>query len=621
MSSSDTVSATGASDRLHVHELGLAGAPQILGRIARFAFHYRLRVLAAIVASLLATLFNLSIPRLLGWAVDQGNILLQRHDAVSAGNVLRHLSLTGLMLVAAASCRGLAQMVANYQSQYVGQAVGRDLRLLFFEKLQRLGYDFHDRIHSGDLITRGMLDLEGVRGIIENAFTTLLSLVLLVGIGAAVLVLQNPLMAVLAMSFVPFALWRAGRMGLLLRLTWTRLQERMSLLSRVMEESLQGMRVVRSFASGAFEITKFDEVADDALRLSNRRIRIRYGSMAFINLSYFAAMGLVVWIGGREVQAHRFTVGQLTEYLTLMTLLQQPVRQMGVILNASARAVSSGRRLFEILDRAPSIRDTGASRPLVVGPGVLRFEEVSFAYRPDVPPALERISFTLRPGRTLGIVGPSGAGKSTLAQLIPRFYDVTSGRITIDGQDIRDVTVGSLRRAVGLIHQDVFLFDEPVDRNIAYAEPDAAMDELIAVARTAQVHDFTEDLAAGYRTRVGERGMGLSGGQRQRLSIARGMVPRPVVLIFDDATSAVDAATERDIRSAVRGATAEQATIIISHRVGSLMHADEIIVLGGGRIIERGTHRTLLRQDGYYAVLFRKQGEKVPDAIAGTDTP
>jgi ATP-binding cassette subfamily B protein len=337
--------------------------------------------------------------------------------------------------------------------------------------------------------------------------------------------------------------------------------------------------------------------------------------MVLINSSYFLAMGLVVWVGGHMVQAHRFTIGELTEFLALMTILQQPVRQTGMIMNASARATSSGRRLFSILDTLPTIRDKNEAKPLHLVSGTLKFDRVFFSYDGETP-TLTDISFAVRMGETLGIVGPSGSGKSTIAQLIPRFYDVTSGNITIDGQDIRHVTLESLRASVCVIAQDVFLFDDGVDANISYADPDAELHELVEAARTAQIHEFAVGLPAGYTTRIGERGMGLSGGQRQRLSIARGMVANPAVLVFDDSTSAIDAATEHQVRHALCEATARQTSIIISHRVGSLMHASEIIVLDAGRIIERGTHESLLGQNGYYAALYNAQSQSDKGEVA-----
>jgi ATP-binding cassette subfamily B protein len=596
-------------------ELGfdLRAVPVILGRILRIALRYRWRFILATVTSLLATAFNLAMPRLLGLAVDQAHTLLRGKTGDTA-DALSSLTTIALLLVAAATLRGLTQMVSGFQSEYIGQCVGRDLRIAFFEKLQRIGFDYHDRVHSGDLITRGMLDLEGVRGFIETGLQRLLSLVLLLVIGSALMAAQDPFLTLLAVSFVPVASWRAARMGLLLRLAWTRLQERMSVLTRVMEENLQGMRVVRSFASKNFEMEKFDLAGDSALALSNQRILIRSRSMALINFSYYLAMALVLWVGGHLVLRGALTIGQLTEFLTLMTLLQAPVRQIGMIMNASARAVSSGKRLFEVLDLEPTIRDRKGARDLVLTKGVLRFESVRFSYAAEGarPPILDGISFRVGPGQTLGIVGPSGSGKSTIALLIPRFYDVTGGRITLDDQDIRDLTLDSLRNAVGLVQQDTFLFDDAIDRNVAYADPDADEHAVVDATATAQIHDHVANLPLGYRTRVGERGVSLSGGQRQRLSIARGMVPNPAVLIFDDSTSAVDAATEHLVRRALQRATQSQATIIISHRLGSLMHADEIIVLDNGRIIERGKHETLIEANGHYAALYRAQSQGKP---------
>jgi len=276
--------------------------------------------------------------------------------------------------------------------------------------------------------------------------------------------------------------------------------------------------------------------------------------------------------------------------------------------------VSSGDRLFEVLDLQPTIRDRAGAQELVVPRGILRFENVEFAYDAGGPAALSDISFEVGRGKTLGILGPPGSGKSTLAQLIPRFYDVTGGRITIDGQDIRDVTLDSLRRTVGIVQQDTFLFDSSVTDNVAYAEPAASEERVVEATTTAHIHEYIETLPEAYRTFIGERGTSLSGGQKQRLSIARGVVPEPSILIFDDATSAVDAATEHRLRAALQTATARKTTIIIAHRLSSLMHADEIIVLDNGRIAERGTHAQLVKGTGHYAELYRLQGD---DGSAG----
>lgn len=586
----------------------LRALPHVLSRIVARAGKHKTRLTLAIVATLGAAIVTLIIPHLLGVAVDQAHALLGAGN-VHGAEARRALWATAIFLVVTATARGLLTMVSSYQCEWIGQKIAYDLRLEFFDKLQQLSFNYHDSVHSGDLITRGMLDLEGVRMFIENGVQKALTLGLLLVVGAYLMLRTDPLLAVLAFSFVPFVGWRALRTGLFLRLTWTRLQQRMSILTRTIEENLNGVRVVRAFAAEPHELSKFDECANEALAMSNHRIVVRTRAVSSMTFAFYLSMGLVLWIGGHRVIHGRISVGHLTQFLTFMTLLQMPVRQIIMIVNTAARAVASGSRLFEILDREPTIRDRPNASDLVITNGLLKFEDVGFAYESGHDDALKGVSFELRPGRVLGIVGAPGAGKSTLAHLIPRFYDVTAGRITIDGQDIRDVTLRSLRSAVSLVPQDVFLFASTIADNISYSHPQIEEEHLIESSATADIHNYVKDLPESYATILGERGVGLSGGQRQRMSIARGLVPRPTILVFDDATSAIDAATEQRVRTALRQFTDRQAVVIISHRISSLRHADEILVLDNGCVIERGTHRSLVAANGRYAALYAMQSE------------
>ncbi|MDX5330231.1 MAG: ABC transporter ATP-binding protein/permease [Caulobacteraceae bacterium] len=600
----------------------VSAMPQVLPRIVRLALRYRGLTALAVACSLGAAVFSLTLPRLFGSAVDQAHLLLSG-GADSAEAAQSALLTTALLVIGAASLRGVLTGWGGYVAEVVSQKVAYDLRMAFFQQLQRLSFGFHDKIHSGDLITRGMLDLEGTRAFIQGGMMQSLTLVMLLSVATFMMVSTNAVMAAFALAFVPIAGWALGRMGFLLRVTWLRVQELMAVLTLTMEENLQGIRVVSAFSGKAFELGKFDKAAGDALQYSFKRITLRFRAVSVMTVSYYGSMAMLLWYGGHQVIDGTMSVGRLTEFLTYMTLLQAPIRQIAMIFAAAARATSSGSRLFEILDLEPEIADAPGARPLQATQGVLRFENVDFDYEPGRP-ILRDISFEVRPGETLGIVGAPGSGKSTIANLIPRFYDVTGGRITIDGQDVRDVTLASLREYVGLVQQEAFLFDTTVTNNVAYADPWAEEDRIVGAARTAQLHDYIAGLPTGYSTRVGERGVALSGGQRQRMSIARGVVPGPGVMIFDDSTAAIDAVTERKVREALSSATRTKATIIIAHRLSSLMHADQILVMEEGRVIERGDHRSLLAKGGLYAELYAlqtraDQGGLADDAPVRTD--
>jgi ATP-binding cassette subfamily B protein len=598
--------------------IDMAAAPRVLARLIGLSFAEPARLAAAMTCALGSAAAGLTIPRLLGDAVDNAHTLLTS-GAAHAGAAQAALWTAALLVLAASLARGLFLMGQGYWGEYVSQRVGQQLRLLFFEKLQRLSFSFHDRVHSGDLITRGMLDIEGARLFIENGFLRGIQIALLVSIAAALLLSADFALGLIALSFVPVAVWRLARMGYLLRVTWMRLQALMSKLTLIMEENLQGVRVVRAFAASVFELGKFDVAAADALKLANDRITLRFSAVAWLTASFYAAMGALLWVGGQRVAAGTMTVGALTEFLAYMTMLQMPIRLVAMIVASMARATSSGTRVFEILDLDPDVRDAPHAKALALGASLLRFEHVSFSYAgAHGPPALYDVSFEVGPGKVVGLVGAPGAGKTTIAHLAPRFYDPTSGRIMIDGQDIRDVTLSSLRGAVVLVQQETFLFDSSITNNIAYADPWAEDERIQDAAGAAQIHDFVARLPGTYETRVGERGVALSGGQRQRLSIARGVAPDPApsFYIFDDATAAIDAVTEMRLRDAMTARTRRAGVIIIAHRLSSLMHADEILVLDEGRIVERGTHAALREAGGVYAALYDLQTRQTGSAPA-----
>jgi ATP-binding cassette, subfamily B, multidrug efflux pump len=584
----------------------LHAMPRVLGRLVRLALRHPWRCAAAVACALGAAVFNLVMPRLLGQAVDGAGHLVDAKGAALAG-AGDALAVTALLVVAACAIRGTLTGLQGYCGETLAQRVAYDLRLAFYDKLQQLSFGYHDRIHTGELIARGMLDLEGVRAFFEFGVLRAIGLSLLLGVGSWRLLSVDPGLGLLALSFVPFVLLVAVGAAVRLRASWQRLQKMMAELTLRMEENLQGVRVVRAFHAKAAELARFDEISGRALRLSNERITERMGSISLMTFFYYVSLALVLWVGGRRVAAGELTVGALTEFLTFITILQQPLRQVGMVVNSSARATGSGARLFDVLDARPEIADRADAIELAPGPKTLRFENVGFAYAEGGRQVLRDISFEVKPGQVLGIVGAPGSGKSTIAHLVSRFYDAGSGRITLGGRDVRDVTLASLRREVALVQQENFLFDTTVHDNVAYASPDAGSEEVTAAARIAQIHDHVAKLPDGYRTRVGERGAALSGGQRQRMTIARALVGDPAVIVLDDSTAAIDPVTEGRVREALQGACRGAATVIIAHRLSALRHADHIIVLDGGTVAERGDHASLLAAGGRYAELWSLQ--------------
>jgi len=573
-----------------------------IARITRMAFRYPVRAGLALAVTVVAVLMQLSIPFILGRAVDQTQAV------VAAKAEPETLYPIAFLLFCASIARGIFTLVQNYAAESVGHSMARDIRNAVYGKIQSLPFSFHDRTHSGDLITVGMLDLEGVRMFFSTALVRTVLLGLLIGLGATLLLSTNLALGLLALSFVPFAGWRSTVMRLALRRTWLILQERLGILSQVMEENLAGIRVVRAFASSEYEMEKFEVASKSALELSHERIEIRVKNTSEMTLAFFVSMGLVLYFGGRQVASGEITLGTLATFLTFMTILQMPVRQLGMMVNGYARASTCGARLFALIDHKTEIDNALDAPDLKITNGTLKLKNVSFTYAGDKDrQAVSDISFEAHKGETVGIVGPPGSGKTTLMHLIPRFYDPTHGSISIDGQDIREATLSSVRLAVAVVQQDSFLFTTSIENNIAYADPFTEKRQIRGVAESAQLHDYILGLPGKYGTIVGERGVSLSGGQRQRLSIARTLMMKPAVLIFDDSTAAIDAGTENRIRMALKEYAKDRVTLIVAHRLASLMHADRILFLEQGRITEQGCHEELLKLGGRYYDLHELQ--------------
>jgi ATP-binding cassette subfamily B protein len=431
----------------------------------------------------------------------------------------------------------------------------------------------------------------------------LVYIVVLVGISDYLMILANPLVAAVALAFVPVVAVQAAWNSLRLRPVWLQVQDLQGQLSTILQENLTGQRVVKAFGRADFEAEKFDRRASELFGSSYETSRIQAFQEPLMTSLWLLSLALVFWVGGQEIIAGRMTVGEMASFQLYLTMLQVPVRSVGFVVNIFARAQSAGERIFEILDAESAVQEKPGAPALRSTEGDVVFQDVSFGYD-AVSPVLRDIDIHARPGEMVALLGPTGSGKSTVVNLLPRFYDVTSGAIRIDGQDIRDVTLDSLRGAIGIVQQDVFLFAATIGENIAYGRPGATQEQIEAAARAARIHDFIMQMPDAYDSWVGERGATLSGGQRQRVAIARTLLLDPKVLVFDDSTSSVDMRTEYEIQEALQNLMRGRTTFVIAQRLRTVQQADQILVMRDGVVVERGRHTELLAAGGHYLEIY-----------------
>jgi ATP-binding cassette subfamily B protein len=482
-------------------------------------------------------------------------------------------------------------------------AVEMDMRRDVYAKLVRLSFRFYDRHQTGQLMSRATVDLQGVRFFLGYGLIFFAQHVLtVIGVVIAMLIVDWEL-ALISFAIAPALIAVAYRYSHVSHPLLRDVQQKLADVATVAEENIVGVHVVKAFAQEPAEQAKFERrsalVFEQTVK-TNRQRAIYVPVMAFLPL---LAQAAVVFVGGRRVVHGELSLGSFVVFNLLLGMLVQPLRMLGMWIGQAQRATASGERIFEIIDEHEDIADAAEPRELPAGPGRVAFEGVTFGYDAERP-VLEDVDLVLEPGKTVALIGHTGAGKTTLAALIPRFYDVQQGRVTIDGADVREVGVRSLRGAIGIVSQDPFLFSASVRENIAFGA-DAASDEQIEhAARLAQAHEFIAALPNGYDTVIGERGITLSGGQRQRVAIARALVVDPRILILDDATASVDASTEMRIRAGLREATRGRTTIIIAHRLSTIALADEVVVLEAGRVAARGTHDALVGESEVYREIY-----------------
>jgi len=572
-------------------------------RLLSFAWAYKGRLALAGLALTGLTTFQLVGPQLVSYAIDAG-INPQKIDGqLEVDGSTRTLMIAAVLIIGAAVARGVFQFLQTYTGEFVAQRVAYDIRNSIYDRLQRLSFAYHDKAQTGQIMQRATQDVEGIRMFMSLGVIRLVYVFVLLIATLTVMVLTSWKLALVSWIFIPPTAAISIRMTTLLRPIWLEVQNLQGRLGVVLQENLSGMRVVKAFGREQEEQAKFDNEAQELFNYSYRTNRIQATFGPILNGVWAIAMVATGWFGAYQILHGQLTVGDLAKFMLYLAMLQMPVRSIGFVTMFWARASTSGQRIYDILDAESAVKEKAGAPNLADVRGRVRFEDVSFGYD-AISPVLRHVDIDAEPGQVIALLGQTGSGKTTVVNLMPRFYDVTGGAITIDGTDIRDVTLASLRRAFGIVQQDVFLFSATIRENIAYGGYDATDDDIVRAARMARIHEFIETLPDGYDTWVGERGITLSGGQKQRISIARTLLLDPKILVFDDSTSSVDTETEYLIQQALAELMKGRTTFVIAQRLRTVRSADQILVLQDGRIVEHGRHEELITQDGLYRQIY-----------------
>ncbi|MBN9492821.1 ABC transporter ATP-binding protein [bacterium] len=569
---------------------------KILFRLVAYLKGHRRVVVLGYIGMFASIGFGALTPLMLEWAIDSG--ITAHNNAALLGSAIA--------IVAFSVGLGVARYMQTYYGEFIAQNVAFDLRRDFYERVQGLSFAFHDKTETGQLMSRATVDVDNCRQFLSNGLLRIAYAFGLLVVVVVIMLLKNWELALVVLASLPFVSAAAIYMSMKTRPLWNEVQQQVGVETSVLQESITGMRVVKALNQEARQFKLFQDANWSVRERSIAANRIAAFNQPFLVYILNAVSLIILAYGGYLAIHGHMSVGTLVAFSSYATLVATPVRTLGPLVTLATRAVSSGTRIFDIIDTVSEVADAPGALPLGPVEGHIRFEDVAFSYSRTAP-VVRGINIDAKPGQVVALLGATGSGKTTLLNLLPRFYDVTSGRITIDGTDIRDVTIESLRTNVAVVLQEPFLFTATIRANIAYGKPGATDEEVEAAARIAQVHTFIDSLPDGYDTWVGERGMTLSGGQKQRIAIARTLLTDPRILVLDDSTSSVDMETEYLIQQALATLMKGRTSFVIAHRLRTVIEADQILVLEHGEIVQRGTHSELVAVPGPYREIYDLQ--------------
>jgi ABC-type multidrug transport system fused ATPase/permease subunit len=576
---------------------------RILIRLLGFLRPFRGLLLVTLGMMVGASVFSLAVPQIIGYALDSAIASQRAGDQVTWTPLLVGFGL----IMTAATLRGVFAFSQQYLGEKLSQSVAYTIRNAIYDRLQKLSFAYHDQAQIGQIMSRATQDVEAIRMYINMGIIRVGAILILLIVTLILMLRTSPGLTLVSWTFLPvmalISVWASNR----LRPLWELVQDGQGRMSNVLQENLSGVRVVKAFSREDFEARKFNAEVEQLFDYSYRTNQMQAQSGPLLTALGALAIVSTVLFGGREVAQGTITPGELVAFVVYLQLLQQPVRMLGFMINIFSRTASAGQRIYDILDAESAVQERAGALVLADAGqragGEVRFEHVSFGYGAQTP-VLHDVTFEAHPGEIVALVGPTGSGKSSLVNLMPRFYDVTAGRVLIDGHDVRDLTIASLRGQIGIVQQDVFLFIDTIRENIRYGRLEATDEEVEEAAKAARIHEFILSLPDGYDTWVGERGVTLSGGQKQRISIARTLLLNPAILIFDDSTSSVDMETEYLIQQALAELMQGRTTFVIAQRLRTVKAADTILVLDRGAIVERGRHEDLARGGGLYQRIY-----------------